>query len=75
MKKEGCVTRFAEILLRTIVRMSVFGEVRRTTVRTFEHWISPPLWGWCPFLGLNDIIALLHKFWLTVSVQLMEAVF
>jgi len=31
------VTRFAEILLRTIVRMSVFAEVGRTTVRTFDH--------------------------------------
>ena len=31
MKREGLVTRFVEILLRTIVKMSVFAEVRRTT--------------------------------------------
>ncbi len=36
-KVEGSVTRFAEILLGTIVRMSVFAEVGRTTVRTFDH--------------------------------------
>jgi len=41
MKREGLVTRFAEILLRTTVRMSVFAEVRRNTVRTFDHWVSP----------------------------------
>jgi len=29
-KREGIMTRFAKILLRTIVRMSVFAEVRRT---------------------------------------------
>jgi len=29
MKREGPVTRFAEILLRTIVRMSVFVEIRK----------------------------------------------
>jgi len=43
MRREGLVTRFAEILLRTI-GMSVFAEVRRTAVRTFEHWVLPP-WG------------------------------
>jgi len=36
-KFEGLVTRFAEKLLGTIVRMPVFTEVRRTTVRTFDH--------------------------------------
>ena len=36
-KAEGPVTRFAEISLGTIVRMSVFAEVGRTTVRTFDH--------------------------------------
>jgi len=36
-KAEGLVTRFAEKLLGTIVRMSVFTEVGRTTVRTFDH--------------------------------------
>ena len=41
MKGEGLVTRFAKILLRATVKMSVFAEVRRTTVRTFDHWVSP----------------------------------
>ncbi len=36
-KLEGLVIRFAEKLLGTIVRMSVFREVRRTIVRTFDH--------------------------------------
>lgn len=36
-KAEGLVARFAEILLGTIVRMSIFAEVRRTTVWTFDH--------------------------------------
>ena len=49
MKRERLVTRFAEILLRTIVRMSVFVEVRGTTVWTFDHWVSPPWGGGAPF--------------------------
>jgi len=42
MKREGLVTRFAEILLRTIVRMSVFVELKRTAVRASDHWVSLP---------------------------------
>ncbi|HPO79554.1 MAG TPA: hypothetical protein PLF34_07450 [Candidatus Hydrothermia bacterium] len=44
MKREGLVTRFAEIQLRTIVRISIFVEIRKTTVRIFEHWVSPFSW-------------------------------
>ena len=43
MKREGLVTRFAEILLRTIVRMSVFAEIRRGTGRTILS-IAALLW-------------------------------
>jgi len=32
MKREGLVTKFAEILLRTIVRMSVFAEARKSHI-------------------------------------------
>jgi len=53
MKREGLVTRFAEILLRTIVRMSVFVEVRGTTVWTFDHWVSPP-WGVVPLFRIQQ---------------------
>jgi len=36
-RAEGLVTRLTEVLLETIVRMSIFGEVRGTAVWTFDH--------------------------------------
>ena len=59
-RREGLVTKFAEILLRTIMRMSIFVEVRRTTVRTFEHWVSPSCW-WVV------ILFMIQKYYCTVS--------
>jgi len=44
MKRECLVKRFAEIQLRNIVRMSILVEVRKNTVRIFEHWVSPLSW-------------------------------
>ncbi len=36
MKREDLVTRFAEILLRNIARMSIFAEIRRIMVWTLD---------------------------------------
>lgn len=41
--------------------MFFFAEVRRATVRTFDHWVLSSCWGQL-FLGFNNNIQLLHVF-------------